>query len=471
MAIVENPVETSEVQTLSANAAPDAWRSLLARIREKVNEQTFITWFNPLRFAGVDGDRLVIDAPGEFFVDWIEEHYLGFLTDAAAECFRPNLKIVFRVDPGSEPVLAPEAVQISAAAPAPARNRLFPDDSSLDPRYTFDTFVSGPSNQFAHAACVAVAEKPAHSYNPLFLYGGVGLGKTHLMQAIGNQLRQRNSACRIFYLSSEQFMNEMIESIQRNRTLDFKNKYRNADLLLIDDIQFLAGKETTQEEFFHTFNALFDAHKQIVVSSDRPPKEIPTLEERLISRFHWGLVADIQAPEMETRVAIIKRKAEVEGVHLPDDVAHLIAANVRSNIRELEGSLVRLVAYSSLTRRDITMELARDVLKILGDANAVPPIDAPRVMDVVAEHFHVTIEALKGRKRTNQIAYPRQTGMYLCRTLTQMSLVEIGEAFGGRDHTTVIYACDRIGELYQVDRDVRNDIDRLNILLRDGRAG
>ena len=466
MTYVNNSVESREVRTLSAKPAPDAWRQLLARIKEKVSEQTHNTWFRPLEFAGVDKDRLVIDAPGEFFVDWIEEHYMPLLAEAVRDIFGPGTAVSFRVDPGSEPVLAPEIFPI---APAPARGRLFPDDSSLDPRYTFETFVIGQSNQLAHAACRAVAEKPAHSYNPLFIYGGVGLGKTHLMHAIGNHLRQKNPACRIFYLSSEQFMNEMIESIQRNRTLDFRNKYRNADLLLIDDIQFLAGKESTQEEFFHTFNALFDARKQIVLSSDRPPKEIPTLEERLVSRFHAGLVTDVQAPEMETRVAILKRKAEVEGLHLPDDVAHMIAANCRSNIRELEGSLVRLMAVSSLTRREVTLEMALDVLRLVTDVEAPTPIDAPRIMAVVSDHFHVSLDALRGRKRTNQIAYPRQVGMYLCRTLTQMSLVEIGKSFGGRDHTTVIYACDRVGDMYQKDRDVRATIDRLNQTLRGNR--
>jgi chromosomal replication initiator protein len=468
MTIVENPVESREVRTLSAKPAPDAWRQLQARIKEKVSEQTFNTWFRPLQFAGVENGQIIIDAPGEFFVDWIEEHYLGFLTEAVEDIFGVGTTISFRMDPGSEPVLGPreETLPIS---PSPARGRLFPDDSSLDPRYTFDTFVIGPSNQLAHAGCRAVAEEPAKSYNPLVIYGGVGLGKTHLMHAIGNHLRQKNPACRIFYVSSEQFMNEMIESIQRNRTLDFRNKYRNADLLLIDDIQFLAGKETTQEEFFHTFNALFDAHKQIVLSSDRPPKEIPTLEDRLISRFHWGLVTDVQAPEMETRVAILKRKAEAEGLHLPDDVAHMIAANVRSNIRELEGSLVRLMAVSSLTRREVTLEMAMDVLKIVSDVQAAPVVDAPRIMEAVSDHFHVSLDSLRGRKRTNQIAYPRQVAMYLCRTLTQMSLVEIGAAFGGRDHTTVIYAVDRVTDMYQRDRDIRGTIDRLNQTVRGTR--
>lgn len=466
MAIVENPVESREVRTLSANPAPDAWRQLLAQIKEKVSEQTHNTWFRPLQFAGVDHDRLIIDAPGEFFVDWIEEHYMPLLAEAVHDIFGPGTMVSFRVDPRSEPVLAPEVFPI---APIPARGRLFPDDSSLDPRYTFETFVIGQSNQLAHAACRAVAEKPAHSYNPLFIYGGVGLGKTHLMHAIGNYLRQTNPACRIFYLSSEQFMNEMIESIQRNRTLDFRNKYRHADLLLIDDIQFLAGKESTQEEFFHTFNALFDARKQIVLSSDRPPKEIPNLEERLVSRFHAGLVTDVQAPEMETRVAILKRKAEVEGFHLPDDVAHMIAANCRSNIRELEGSLVRLMAVSSLTRREVTLEMALDVLRLVSDVEAPVPIDAPLVMEAVSNHFHVSVESLRGRKRTNQIAYPRQVGMYLCRTMTQMSLVEIGKSFGGRDHTTVIYACDRVRDMYERDRDVRATVDRLNQTLRGNR--
>jgi chromosomal replication initiator protein len=464
MGPVEISVEKSEVQTLAATPAPAAWRAFLAHIKGKVSDQTFNTWFRPLRYAGTDDGRLMIDAPGEFFVEWIEEHFLELMENAAGTVFERPLRIFFRVDMTVDSPVIVEALP-RAAAPA----RLFPDDSALDPRYTFDTFVVGAGNQLSHAACMAVAEKPACSYNPLFIFGGVGLGKTHLMQAIGNHLRQKNATCRMFYVSSEQFMNEMIESIQRNRTIEFKNKYRNADLLLIDDIQFLAGKESTQEEFFHTFNALFDAHKQIVVTSDRPPKEIPTLEDRLISRFHWGLVTDIQPPDLETRVAILKRKAEMDGTHLPDNVALLIANNVRSNIRELEGSLVRLLAFSSLTRREVSIALAEEVLRILRNAPAPREISADQILAAVAEQYRLPLDVLRGRKRTNQVAFPRQVGMYLCRTLTHMSLVEIGRVFGGRDHTTVIYGCERIGDLLKHDREVRLAVERLTNILREGK--
>ncbi len=472
MATVEIPVEKSEVTALAANPETASWRRFLAEIKAKVSDQTFNTWFQPLECAGIEDNTLIIHAPGGFFIDWIEEHFLSVTEECVSTAFRSPLRVQFRVATSHEVRVLPEVRESAPPATHRATNgsaRLFPDESSLDPRYTFDTFVIGPSNQMSHAACMAVAEKPACSYNPLFIYGGVGLGKTHLMQAIGNQLRERNPAARIFYVSSEQFMNEMIGSIQKNRTLEFKNKYRNADLLLIDDIQFLAGKESTQEEFFHTFNALFDNHKQIVMTSDRPPKEIPTLEERLVSRFHWGLVTDIQAPDLETRVAILKRKAEVEGVFLPDDVALLIANNVRSNIRELEGSLIRLLAYSSLSKREISSDMAGDVLKILFNAPAERQITVKHILGAVSEHFHVSVDALRGRKRTNQIAFPRQVGMYLCRTLTQMSLVEIGAALGGRDHTTVIYGCDRISEALVHDRETRNAVEQLTQRLREGR--
>lgn len=468
MGSVNISVEKSEESTLAANPATPLWRTFLANIQGKVTDQTFNTWFRPLQFAGIEGERLLIDAPGEFFVEWIEEHFLLIMEESARIVFASPLRICFRIDTNADNQVSvpPPVPQVQNTTPRP---RLYPDASALDPRYSFDTFVVGSSNQMTHAACMAVAEKPAKSYNPLFIYGGVGLGKTHLMQAIGNFLRQRQPGCRIFYLSSEQFMNEMIESIQRNRTIEFKNKYRNADLLLIDDIQFLAGKESTQEEFFHTFNALFDAHRQIVVTSDRPPKDIPTLEERLISRFHWGLVTDIQPPDLETRVAILKRKAEVEGFHLPDDVALMIGNNVRSNIRELEGSLIRLIAYSSLSGRTISLGLAADVLKVLHNEPAAREITAASILAAVSDHYRVPVDALRGRKRTNQIAFPRHVAMYLCRTLTQMSLVDIGQALGGRDHTTIIYGCDRIGELLKHDRDVRLAVEQLTQILREGK--
>jgi chromosomal replication initiator protein len=466
MGSVDISVEKSEVLAVGLNPAFEAWQVFMNEIQSGVHSQTFSTWFKPLQFGGIEGDRLIIDAPGEFIVDWLEGSYSGLMQECARHAFGRPLSLCFRIDPNAA---ARSGLTVQHPLPVEPKPRLFPDPSSLDPRYTFETFVVGPSNHLTKAACVGVTEQPGRSYNPLFIYGGVGLGKTHLMHAIGNKLRQKHSDCRMFYLSSEQFMNEMIESIQRNRTIEFKNKYRKADLLLIDDIQFLAGKESTQEEFFHTFNALLEARKQIVVTSDRPPKDIPTLEDRLISRFHWGLVTDIQPPDLETRVAILKRKAEAEGAHLPDEVALLIANAVRSNIRELEGSLIRLVAYSSLTGREVSLDLAAEVLKVLQLVVPKQEITSNQILSAVAGHFHVTVEALRGRKRTSQIAYARQVAMYFCRTMTQMSLVEIGAALGGRDHTTIIYGCEKITELLTRDKKVRSDIDTITRILREGK--
>ncbi|MGH7573132.1 MAG: chromosomal replication initiator protein DnaA, partial [Gemmatimonadota bacterium] len=332
----------------------------------------------------------------------------------------------------------------------------------LNPRYTFDTFVVGNSNQYAHGASLAVAGKPAQAYNPLFIYGGVGLGKTHLMQAIGNTAVETARLERVCYLSAETFMNQMIESLQFGKTLDFRNKYRRMDLLLIDDVQFLQGKDATQEEFFHTFNALYDAHKQIVVTSDRVPKEIPTLEERLVSRFEWGLVVDIQPPDLETRIAILQHKASRSGLDLPQDVILFIAKNVKSNVRELEGSLIRLIAHSSLNGSDVTIELAEEVLKnILNTETRRVTVD--RIQHEVATDYGVTVEGLKSRKRTKTLTVPRQVAMHLCRQLTDLPLVEIGQAFGGRDHTTVIHACDKVESQIKTNRTVRRRVE----LLRD----
>jgi chromosomal replication initiator protein len=322
----------------------------------------------------------------------------------------------------------------------------------------------GKSNTFAHAACKAVAETPAKGYNPLFIYGGVGLGKTHLMQAIGNQILQERKLDRVCYLSSENFMNEMISSIQRNDTISFRNKYRRMDLLLIDDVQFLANKESTQEEFFHTFNALYDAHRQIVLTSDRPPKEIPTLEERLISRFGWGLVTDIQPPDLETRIAILQSKAERDALVVPEDVLLFIAEHIRSYVRELEGSLIRLLAHSSLTGSDISVELAEQVLSNIL-SHEVKRVTIDRIQREVGQEFGVSIEGLKSKKRTKTLTEPRQLAMFLCRRLTDLPLVEIGQAFGGRDHTTVIHACDKVEGDMAHDRIFRLRVEKLQTTL------
>jgi chromosomal replication initiator protein len=326
---------------------------------------------------------------------------------------------------------------------------------SLNERYTFDTFIVGPSNQFAHAACRAVAEAPSRSYNPLFIYGGVGLGKTHLMHAIGRYVLQHDPSLKLTYISSERFMNEMINAIRYERILDFREAYRNVDILLVDDIQFLAGKESTQTEFFHTFNALYDAQKQIVLSSDRPPHEIPQLEERLRSRFEWGLIADIQPPDLETKVAILKRKAEAEAVPLPDDVAMFIAGRIKSNIRELEGSLIRLIAYASLTGRDISLELTQEVLRDVIDLDK-RAITIESIQKYVADYYQLKVHELKSRNNSKSIALPRQVAMYLCKHLTTASLPEIGRSFGGKHHSTVLHSIRKVQLLRK-----REDFDSL----------
>jgi chromosomal replication initiator protein len=333
--------------------------------------------------------------------------------------------------------------------------------STLNPKYTFNSFVIGNSNRFAHAASLAVAEAPAKAYNPLFIYGGVGLGKTHLMHAIGHYILQNNPKSKVVYVSSEKFTNELINSIKDDKNVDFRNKYRNVDVLLIDDIQFIAGKERTQEEFFHTFNALYEADKQIILSSDRPPKEIPTLEDRLRSRFEWGLIADIQAPDFETRIAILKKKADVENLNIPNEVMVYIATKIKSNIRELEGALIRIVAYSSLTNKEISVDLAAEALKdiISNEQNKQVTIDL--IQDIVANYFNLKVDELKSSRRTRNIAFPRQIAMYLSRKLTDMSLPKIGEEFGGRDHTTVIHAYEKISTNLKKDESLKNVINDL----------
>ncbi|VTQ81428.1 chromosomal replication initiator protein DnaA, partial [Hathewaya histolytica] len=333
--------------------------------------------------------------------------------------------------------------------------------STLNPKYTFNSFVIGNSNRFAHAASLAVAEAPAKAYNPLFIYGGVGLGKTHLMHAIGHYILQNNSKSKVVYVTSEKFTNELINSIKDDKNEEFRNKYRNVDVLLIDDIQFIAGKERTQEEFFHTFNALHEANKQIILSSDRPPKEIPTLEDRLRSRFEWGLITDIQAPDFETRIAILKKKADVDNLNIDNEVMVYIANKIKSNIRELEGALIRVVAYSSLTNKQINVDLAAEALKDIISNKQSKQITIDLIQDIVSSYYNLKIEDLKSARRTRNIAFPRQIAMYLCRKLTDMSLPKIGEEFGGRDHTTVIHAYDKISENLKKDETLEDIVNEL----------
>ena len=431
------------------------WDQVLARIETKVNRHSFSTWFRRTAFVADDGHKVTIRVPDTVFRDWLLKHYSGVLADAMAEVDRSDTVLAFVTEaeantqaaaverpfaPASDSAAATSEVTfpVPGAEPTPAVG-----PPGLNPRYTFDTFVVGPSNQFAHAACRAVAEAPARSYNPLFIYGGVGLGKTHLMHAIGHYIVQQARSLRLTYVSSERFMNEMINALRYERILDFRERYRNIDVLLVDDIQFIGGKESTQTEFFHTFNALFDSAKQIVISSDSPPHEITALEERLRSRFEWGLIADIQPPDLETKVAILRKKAEAEAVPLPDNVAIYIAGKIRSNVRELEGSLIRLVAYASMTGAEINLALAQHVLRnVLSNDERVVTIEI--IQKFVADYFQLRPNELKSRNNSKSIALPRQVAMWMCKALTRHSLPEIGKAFGGKHHSTVIHSVQKI---------------------------
>jgi chromosomal replication initiator protein len=444
--------ENEETMTTSAD---EIWRQAVVQLDQKIDRHNIETWILPVKPLGMDETYFDIGVPSKFFATWLEEHHADIIKDTLKLIAGREFELRFSILSSDRP--PPEATSDPIPAAVARRSTI---GTNLNPRYTFKSFVVGGSNKFAHAAARAVAENPAHSYNPLFIYGGVGLGKTHIMQAIGNLVLNSKPELRVCYVSAEKFMNEMIYAIQHGSTIVFRNKYRGMDVLLIDDVQFLAGKESTQEEFFHTFNSLYDAHKQIVLTSDRPPKEIPTLEERLVSRFEWGLVTDIQPPDFETRVAILRKKAEAEGLTIPDEVFHMIAEAVKSNIRELEGSLVKLVAFSSVTGQEITRDLAAEVLKdiLLPEARTVTVDDIKRV---VAAHFKISSDALVSRKRTSSIAFPRQVAMYLARMLTSASLTDIGMAFGKRDHTTVMHACDKIGEKIRTDPNFQAVTERL----------
>jgi chromosomal replication initiator protein len=425
----------------------DLHDQLLGALAGKLPPEVLDTWIRPLRVLDARDTRVELGVPTKFFRQYLEQHYLDALQAAVAVVGGPRAHLVLSIDRAAPlpPVPGP-----SAAVPSP----------DLDPRYSFETFVVGSSNQFAQAACLAVAEAPSAAYNPLFIYGGVGLGKTHLLQAIGHRLAQSHAHLRIQYLSTEKFTNELIAAIRYDKTPEFRQRYRTIDLLLIDDIQFLSGKERTQEEFFHTFNDLYDSHRQIVLSSDRSPKEIPEIEERLRSRFEWGLIADIQPPDFETRVAILKKKAELDRVALPDDVAYFMANRVKSNIRELEGSLVRIRAFCNLTGRPLTLDLAQEVLaNIWGAEERAVTIDD--ILRRVGDVFHVKVQDLRAKTRTKAVAFPRQVAMYLTRQLTSDSYADIGRGFGGKDHTTVLHAVNKIEALLQQDPKFRRTLDHI----------
>ena len=420
------------------------WDQILTRIETKVNRHSFYTWFKPTAFVADGGTSITVRVPNSLFKDWLTKHYSVVLSEALAEVRRPDASLVFVAEGTVAPaVLMEEAPPVSDAEVEVSAPVASTTPAGLNLRYTFDTFIVGPSNQFAHAACNAVAEAPSRSYNPLFIYGGVGLGKTHLMHAIGQYVLQHDPSLKLTYISSERFMNEMINALRYDRILDFRERYRSVDVLLVDDIQFVSGKEGTQTEFFHTFNALYDAQKQIVLSSDRPPHEIPALEERLRSRFEWGLIADIQPPDIETKVAILKRKAEAEAVPLPDAVAMYIAGRIKSNIRELEGSLIRLIAYASLTGRELTLELTQEVLKNVIDQDG-RAVTIESIQKFISNYYQLKMGELKSRNNSKSIAMPRQIAMYLCKHLTHASLLEIGRSFGGKHHSTVIHSIKKV---------------------------
>lgn len=431
----------------------EIWDKTLEIIKVELTEVSFNTWLKSITPILIKDDMILFHVPDDFTKGIIEARYATLIKNALKQVTSKNYDIKMTVNETEADVQ-----NYDNAASKKESEELV--NTSLNPRYTFDTFVIGNSNRLAHAASVAVAESPAKAYNPLFIYGGVGLGKTHLMHAIGHYALNQNKRTKVVYVSSETFTNELINSIRDDRNIEFRNKYRNIDILLVDDIQFIAGKERTQEEFFHTFNSLYEANKQIIISSDRPPKEIPTLEDRLRSRFEWGLIADIQPPDLETRIAILKKKAKLENLVIPDDVLLYIAKKILSNIRELEGALIRIVAYSSLTNREINEELAVEALKDI-ISNTKPKFITPTLIkEKVGEYFNIKAEEFNAKKRTKSIVYPRQIAMYLCRELTDLSLPKIGEEFG-RDHTTIMHACDKISTDIEIDPELKNIINDL----------
>ncbi|WP_345241509.1 chromosomal replication initiator protein DnaA [Pontibacillus salipaludis] len=444
----------------------ELWDNTLAKIEEKISKPSFETWLKSTKADSLKDDTLIIVAPNEFARDWLESRYSKLISDALFEVTGAQLQTKF---------IIPEAKDVTPDDVKPAMKQVQnmqqneqeeSPQSMLNSKYTFDTFVIGSGNRFAHAASLAVAEAPAKAYNPLFIYGGVGLGKTHLMHAIGHYVLDHNPAAKVVYLSSEKFTNEFINSIRDNKAVNFRNKYRNVDVLLIDDIQFLAGKEQTQEEFFHTFNTLHEENKQIVISSDRPPKEIPTLEDRLRSRFEWGLITDITPPDLETRIAILRKKAKAEGLDIPNEVMLYIANQIDTNIRELEGALIRVVAYSSLINRDIDASLAAEALKDIIPSSKPKIITIQSIQEVVAEKYSIKLDDFAAKKRTKTIAYPRQIAMYLSREMTDYSLPKIGEEFGGRDHTTVIHAHEKISKMLSQDQQLQKDLEELKETLK-----
>lgn len=447
------------------------WENILKSVEKRLNKQIFDAWFLPIEFDSCDEEKGILRLKAtQIHKDWINSNYLELIKQTLSELHLKNYKLDWKIEktrkdknesaegfsddfsPSNESNFLNRVSRTQKDGKARFVD-LEPIANSLNSRYTFDKFIVGSCNQFAHAAAEAIAESPGKTYNPMFIYGGVGLGKTHLMQATGHAIRQRNKHLRVSYISSEKFMNELINAIRFDKTQMFRDKYRSIDVLLMDDVQFLAGKERTQEEFFHTFNALHNDQKQIFITSDCPPREIPTLEERLHSRFEWGLIADIEPPDLETKVAILKRKADLDGISLPDDIAFFIANTVKSNIRELEGTLVRLLAISSLRGLPISKMLAQDAMRNIVDGASGETITMDRIIKLVANHYNLAIEEIKSKNNSRRIAQPRQVAMYLCKRFTKHSFPEIGKEFGGKHHTTVMHSVKRIESRIKDERD------------------
>ena len=440
----------------------DLWKQVLKILSNELNnDMSFNTVLKPAKLSSLDNDIAIVEVPNQFMKSVIEKRYLNLIKDILSSVLKQDIEVLLNINEqeSDSPILCDET--ITEENDLESKSIIQEQTPSLIQKYTFDTFVVGNSNRFAHAASQAVAQSPAKAYNPFFIYGGVGLGKTHLMHAIGHYILNQDPSCKVLYISSERFTNELINSIRDDKNVQFRNKYRTIDVLLIDDIQFIAGKERTQEEFFHTFNALHEANKQLVISSDRPPKEIPTLEERLRSRFEWGLITDIQPPDFETRIAILQKKALMENLNIPNDVINFIATKIQTNIRELEGALIRIVAYSSLTGSSIDVALAEQVLKDILPDDRPKNVTPVQILEEVGNHFSIRPDEFKTKKRTKDLAFARQVAMYLCCELTDLSLPKIGGEFGGRDHTTVMHARDKITREIEENHQFSTVIDNL----------
>ncbi len=424
--------------------AEELWKSVVDNLRQQMVPESFNLWIQPLKPISFSQGKFVLQVPNKYFSDWLKGHQQETIEKILQAQSQQDVALEFQEIQDLTSIL--KKVEDIQEPPAVAQPVKVMADDQINTRYTFDRLVVGASNRFAHASCEAVSKDPGKQFNPLFIYGGVGLGKTHLLHAIGNHIRKSNPSLRVLYVTSEKFINEFIDSLRFEKPASFRNKYRNLDCLLIDDIQFLVGRQSSQEEFFYTFNTLYDSKKQVVITSDRPPKELPTLEPRLISRFEWGVIADIQPPDLETRIAILRKKAEEERLYIPDDVVLYIATQIKSNIRELEGSLLRITAFSAFTGTPLTVDSVQKILKdVVRPPEDAAPITIERIQKVVAKHFNLDVKDMKSKRRTDAVAFPRQIAMYLARTLTdEFSTTEIGEAFGGKDHTTVMHACSKI---------------------------